>query len=46
MWELYKDSFPIYEQRSLENQLKALENEKCEIIGFFNDNEFIGFKIF
>lgn len=42
-WELYKGSFPIIEQRTLEHQRKALENKHCYFDCYFDGDKFVGF---
>ncbi len=45
-WEVYQYSFPPHEQRSLESQVEKLEEEKCSIEAYIEEEVFIGFIIY
>lgn len=45
-WEVYNYSFPQHEKRTLESQIRAIEQQGCVIEAFLEDGEFIGFLVY
>ena len=42
VWEVYEESFPIDERRSLEKQKQAMENERYTFSAVHMDDQFVG----
>jgi len=41
--ELYKVSFPLFEQRSEQQQMQAFRNDKYRLLAFTENEAFVGF---
>lgn len=45
-WDIYKGSFPIFEQRDIDNQIKALKDDKFNCRVYLEDDNVIGILFF